>query len=571
MLALFSHLHYNNTMPIKMMSNYVSSLQRKANLFFDERRSLKNLEKFGLDFQGVLQKDDHKTFKLLVDRFLADPLNVQFPERVEKFFYNLHLEIRRNSAIKCFFSCNKLNKSVGNDIYLRTSFLIGDLFLEKVMSMDEEDVFSLMEIFKEEGKYVFPMVLEHGPSFTPHNFPYSMGMNRRPSLFHREIFVKILPFLNEKNTISEKWWTIMSLPYAETGSLLFKYFQQTKDLDSIKRYINHLVATHPYKSKEMLDTFFTLMSHSYPNSFLLKELKQKDGLPLLGSLTEEKLQATTWMECYPHIRNRLLSKTLINKVVISRTLTYQHKPSNPFERKYYLEIVWDFINKALEDKDIEAQWFLNLELQPSNLITFFDHKRYLGSELLEALELFKSRSVKMKKSLVYHFCADPSFNLIGDTLEMIKKHNVNVDEFAYNLESFHRYHDLLFTTFEDDAAVELKQTNLDAVDGYSILTPSNQSFEVSVPKVAKDLGSAGRFLNICVGNGIYRDKITEGRSLIFFLKFEGKIVYCVEVAKLTGSKDHDFVLLQASGVKNKAMDPIVKTAMLSALKIKVNG
>lgn len=74
-----------------------------------------------------------------------------------------------------------------------------------------------------------------------------------------------------------------------------------------------------------------------------------------------------------------------------------------------------------------------------------------------------------------------------------------------------------------------------------------KDFEIKVPQKNHDLIEIGIQMNICVGSGLYGEKINEANSQIFTLSSENELEYCIEI------DPHTKEVVQAKGHFNEVM------------------
>ena len=200
----------------------------------------------------------------------------------------------------------------------------------------------------------------------------------------------------------------------------------------------------------------------------------------------------------------------------------------------------EFILK--HDKDMDQQLLLPIE--------GMDHRE--ASIMIKSLVSFSKSAIHLHNLPVSSailvsglFCGDD--NLINDTESMIStvlsKNALLVDgqrldpktvvtELVKQDLSFKKLHDrLMFLSECEEGSTNLQPDQL-YLQGKVIfgqdLNGVDRSYTIHVPMNSGELKRVGRFLNICVGNSSYEEKIKQGKSNILFLKENNKVVYCVE-------------------------------------------
>ena len=511
----------------------------------------------------------------------------------------LYFTLNKYKAYKCFASLDFAQITTKPKVSLELEIYKTSL-LEGVLNLTPEETLKLLtlrnskELFfpsQTEG-FIAYCVNEHEGKMkvSIFNYPRRDGFtsteSRRIDEIHGVLLKKVLSDLSPEIKIHSKWWSILSLPFDKVAEILTQYLQKTKDFKGFVRYSNNIAKNHPFKSAEIFTKLYTELLTKYPHSILLKEIVNKELIPIWGpDLSEEKLSATSWGQLYPHIKNRSLTKEILPKLYYEKELNYRFGDFPSFKRKFYYEGLWEIINEALKNPKVEAQWFLKLNIK-SHIDDFHIHRN--SSEFIQILNLLSSRSEKMLKSIVEEFCEEPNSYMLSDTLHTINSYSVEKPEdFAPNVESIKNYHDELHEVYVDNSTAELNQLAILDLDQKVITVPETQEqFKIVVPKIAKELGKVGRFLNICVGNGLYKDKILKKESYIFFLQKDEVVTHCVEIYDLIldplkykqkkngdlydfsqSSSDLFFMMIQGKGVKNQEMSQSIKMALKNQFKI----
>lgn len=512
-------------------------------------------------------KEDDTTF---FEENLSFRLNEENPD--PRTLEVLLLSILKYKAWKCFCS---IDSHFLNQLNFNQQ-MTTEMIISAMNELPAEDLSKILQ-HKTPGLLLFPDYHSYAygkvTGFT-HNFNHKMAP------LHWKLMVKLLPLTSPELKFHKEWLKLGSFPFDQAANFLCSYLVQTQDLESLRDNLNHITQTHPFKSQEILGKFYGFLLENYPESVLLKEITCKDLLPVWGTdFNLKKFEAKTWDEVYPFVKNRSLKREILPKLFHKKELFYRGR-SDGFTRTFYFEFLWGIINKALENPSVEAQWFLKIDMKHFANSSSFFNRDDASNNFLELLNLLSPRGPKFLKTVVESFGQDSYGLLINDTLRTIRRYNVaDPASFAPTVESLKNYHDQLHEVFVDNSTADLDQQAILPLDNQTVEV-FGQSYKVVVPKMAKELGRVGRFLNICVGNGYYKDKILAKESYVFFLELLGEISLCVEVYDLQKDPKHykirrngdyfdfsktkpdaPFMMLQGKGFKNQEMGSELKKAL----------
>lgn len=160
--------------------------------------------------------------------------------------------------------------------------------------------------------------------------------------------------------------------------------------------------------------------------------------------------------------------------------------------------------------------------------------------------------------------------LVNDTIFMIRKMHERyrlsltyerefIEEFKDKKIDLKKMHDWLSKKVKTGNSVALNQDKIQSLDGKKI-----EDLIIVVPKDNTEFVAVGSHLSICVGNGSYLDKVLTRKSMIFFLKRDEDVKYCVEIS-------YNFNILQAKGNRNIPMSDVTLRKLNTLIKSELLG
>lgn len=168
--------------------------------------------------------------------------------------------------------------------------------------------------------------------------------------------------------------------------------------------------------------------------------------------------------------------------------------------------------------------FLSLYEDARSFLDLAPNPRVVISGLLE-----KDRGTLIwdTRSMMMSLLEKKEIRILGKSFETKKL----VRDLFNNASSLKKIHNKLMIYCEQEEGSVNLQPREKYLQGKKVKDKTRKEknvYEIHIPMTTQELTQAGRFLNICVGNGSYENKIIKNISNILFLKQNGRIKYCVE-------------------------------------------
>jgi hypothetical protein len=193
----------------------------------------------------------------------------------------------------------------------------------------------------------------------------------------------------------------------------------------------------------------------------------------------------------------------------------------------------------------------------------FSHSAFISEDLL--VQLQNMLSTYNEKRVVQLFSVYEEDDFLEDTVQMYERlfeNNIEIDtilpEKPKNIRELHS----IFS--RECEKIEVPKNSLKQDLDYLDNQPFLDGLTLFVPKTTHDLITIGNQLQICVGNGLYAQKVLKKQCNIVAVKNkDGKFTNCIEF-----HKNH---IIQGRGYRNSDMNTTSKTKLLEMIANKPKG
>jgi hypothetical protein len=193
----------------------------------------------------------------------------------------------------------------------------------------------------------------------------------------------------------------------------------------------------------------------------------------------------------------------------------------------------------------------------------YTHSAFISEDLL--VQLQNMLSTYNEKRVIQLFSVYKEDDFLEDTVQMYERlfeNNIEIDQILPEKpKSIRELHSLFSRECEK---IEVPKNSLKQDLDYLDNMEFSKGLRLFVPRTTHDLITIGNQLQICVGNGLYAQKVLKKQCNIIAIKNEeGKFTNCIEF-----HKNH---IIQGRGYRNSDMTSSSKTKLLELIANKPKG